>query len=68
VQVKAVTFGLLIPALLAAATIEGTVKDPSGAAVPGAGVILKNSETLQTENGITDSQGHFQFADAAAGK
>ena len=59
---------LLVPALLAAATIEGVVKDPSGAAIPGAAIILKNSETSQTQNGLTDAQGHFAFADVAPGK
>ena len=61
-------FLLLVPALLSAATIEGVVKDPSGAAVPGAAVILKNSETAQAENALTDTQGHFAFAEVAPGK
>ena len=46
----------LIPALLAAAAVEGVVKDPSGAAIPGAAVILKNSETAQAENALTDAR------------
>lgn len=58
---------LLLPALLGAARVEGTVKDPSGAVVPGAGIILKNAETLQTQNGLTDSQGRFQFTDVVPG-
>ena len=56
---------LLIPALLAAATVEGTVKDPSGAAVPGADVSLKNSATAQTQSTQSDTQGHFAFAGVA---
>jgi len=59
---------LLVPALLSAAAVEGIVKDPSGAAIPGAGVILKNSETALSENALTDNQGHFAFADVAPGK
>jgi hypothetical protein len=59
---------LLVPALLAAASIEGVVKDPSGAAVPGAAVILKSSETGHSENALTDDQGHFAFADVEPGK
>jgi len=59
---------LLVPALLSAATVEGVVKDPSGAAVPAAAVILRNSETALTENALTDNQGHFAFADVAPGK
>ena len=58
---------LLIPPLLSAA-LEGVVKDPSGAAVPGAGVILKNSDTALAENALTDNEGHFAFADVAPGK
>jgi hypothetical protein len=65
---KLAVFVFLVPALLAAATVEGVVKDPSGAAVPNAAVILKNSETLQAENALTDTQGHFTFADVAPGK
>ena len=65
---KLPAFLFLVPALLAAATVEGVVKDPSGAAVPGAAVILKNSETAHAENALTDNQGHFAFADVAPGK
>jgi hypothetical protein len=61
-------FALLVPALLSATTVEGVVKDPSGAAVPNAAVILKDSETGQAENALTDTQGHFAFADVAPGK
>ena len=57
-----------IPALLSAAAIEGIVRDPSGAAVPGAAIVLKNSETAQAENALTDTQGHFAFADVPPGK
>ena len=65
---KLAAFALLVPALLSGATVEGVVKDPSGAAVPDAAVILKNSETAQAENALTDTQGHFAFADVAPGK
>src|SRR5580658_1317215 len=65
---KLAVFALLVPALLAAATVEGTVKDPSGSVVPGAAVVLKSSETAQAENALTDTQGHFAFMDAAPGK
>jgi hypothetical protein len=65
---KPALFVFLVPALLAAAAVDGVVKDPSGAAIPGAAVILKNSETAQAQNGLTDAQGHFSFADVAPGK
>jgi len=66
--VKLAAFALLVPTLLTAATVEGVVKDPSGAAVPNAAVILKNSETAQAANALTDTQGHFAFVDVAPGK
>ncbi|MGD0362280.1 MAG: carboxypeptidase regulatory-like domain-containing protein [Bryobacteraceae bacterium] len=59
---------LVLPALLSAAAVNGVVKDPSGAAIPSAGVILKSSETALTQNAITDSQGHFEFADLDPGQ
>ena len=65
---KVAVFVLLVSALLSAATIDGVVKDPSGAAVPGAAVTLKSSETALAENALTDNQGHFAFADVPPGK
>ncbi len=59
---------LLIPALITAATIEGVVKDPSGAAIPGAAVTVKNSATAQIQNAETDTQGHFLFTAVAPGQ
>ena len=59
---------LLVPGLLAAATVEGVVKDPSGAAVPGAAVTLQSIATSQAQTAQTDPQGHFAFADVAPGK
>ena len=59
---------LLIPALLAAAAVEGTVNDSSGAAIPGAAVTLKNAATAQTQSTQTDTQGHFAFAAVAPGE
>ena len=58
----------VISTALSAASIEGVVKDPSGAAIAEAAVILKNSETGLTENALTDAQGHFMYADEAPGK
>ena len=65
---KLALFIFLVPTLIFATAIEGVVKDPSGAAVPGAAVILKNSETMHTENALTDAQGHFSFAAVPHGK
>ena len=45
-------FLFLVPALIFAATIEGNVKDPSGAAVPGAAVTVKSAAApAQTSSG-----------------
>jgi hypothetical protein len=68
VALKLFILVFVFPALLSAATVEGVVKDASGAAVPNAAVILKSSETAHAENGLTDPQGHFAFADVAPGK
>ena len=49
-------------------TIEGTVKDPSGALVPGATVKV-TAETLASErNATTDSNGRYRIAALPAGK
>ena len=58
----------MVPALLTAATIEGVVKDPSGAAVPAASVTLKSADTAPSQNALTDPQGHFTFSNVAPGK
>jgi hypothetical protein len=68
VAYKLALFIFLVPTLIFATAIEGVVKDPSGAAVPGAAVILKNFETMHTENALTDAQGHFSFAAVPHGK
>ena len=51
----------LMPALLRAqfdtATILGTVRDSSGAVVPGVAVTLRNTQTGITANGQSDEQG-----------
>lgn len=58
---------LLIPicvygeAVGSAGTIQGTVLDPSGAAVAGAMVELHNTMTGYTRTTQTDDQGHFEF-------
>ena len=54
---------LFIPALHAQyrGSIRGTVTDPSGAVVPGAKVVLKNSETSATQTSISDAGGIYNF-------
>jgi hypothetical protein len=45
----------------AAATIEGTVTDPSGASVAGVQVIAKNKGTDLTRNAVTNENGFYRF-------
>src|SRR5919201_573693 len=42
-------------------SIVGHVKDPSGAAVPGATVTITHKETNQSREGITDEIGNYNF-------
>jgi hypothetical protein len=48
---------LCLPA--AAATIQGTVRDPSGALVAGAEVTISNTASAEAKTTKTDAKGHF---------
>src|SRR5262249_48543029 len=48
-------------------SIAGSVKDPSGAVIPGAKLILTNSGTNAKLEGTTDANGAFQFSNLAPG-
>ena len=50
-----------------AATVLGTVKDASGAVVPGATVTLKNVATGITATAVTDAGGNYQFLNVRVG-
>ena len=62
---------LLLPAIAFAqfdtSTVLGTVKDSSGAVVPGATVTLKNTATGITANAVTDADGNYQFLNVRVG-
>src|SRR4051812_39228672 len=62
---------LLFPAISTAqfdaATVLGTVRDSSGAVVPGATVTLKNAATGITATSVTDEHGDYQFFNARVG-
>ena len=45
----------------ASGMIEGTVKDPSGAAVPGATVEIQNPVSEYSRSTVTDAEGNFRF-------
>ena len=48
--------------------ILGTVTDPSGAAVPGARVTLRNPDTGLVRNTTTDSTGSYEFLAVQVGE
>jgi hypothetical protein len=51
----------------ATTSLAGIVKDPSGAAVPGARVTVRNEETGVSQVATTDSRGNYRFSDLRAG-
>src|SRR3954471_21129489 len=53
-------FALASPAQLDTGTITVAVKDPSGSAVPGATVVLRNDSTgIDARIGVSNEQGNF---------
>jgi hypothetical protein len=51
----------------ATTSLEGIVKDPSGATVSGANVTIRNEETGVSQVSTTDARGHYRFNDLQAG-
>ena len=43
-------------------TILGTIKDTSGAVIPGVAVTLTNEDTKVAQTGLTDERGNYLFA------
>ena len=50
------------------ATIQGTVKDSTGALVPGAAVTLTNAETAKRQDTTSTDEGFYRFSNLAPGK
>ncbi|MBI3940034.1 MAG: TonB-dependent receptor [Acidobacteria bacterium] len=48
-------------------TIAGTVRDESGAVLPGVGVIVQNTENGRIQEGVSDDQGRYRVAGLPAG-
>jgi hypothetical protein len=47
--------------------LQGTVKDPSGAAISGAQVTVRNEETGASQTTTSDANGNYHFYNVAAG-
>ncbi len=61
--VLALVFALLVPAWSSAQTVtgtlQGTVKDTSGGVLPGTTVVVRNRETGQTRQTVTNTVGYY---------
>ncbi len=72
VVVLLVLVALLVPANLMAqvdmGSISGIVRDPSGAGVPNAKVVLTNEDTNITVSTITGSEGQYTFSPVKIGR
>lgn len=51
----------------ATTSLQGVVKDPSGAMVPNARVTVRNEESGVSQVATTDARGHYSFSDVQAG-
>ena len=67
-QLLIVLFGVMISTCVYAATITGTVNDPSGAVIPGARVEITSEELAQPVVVLSDGQGKFAAPDLKPGK
>ena len=56
-----------VAAQLPTGTILGTVKDSSGASVPGATVTVRNTDTNLTKTATTEQDGSYRFPELAVG-
>ncbi len=57
-----------LPSVVRAATIRGTVIDPSRAAIAGASVTVRNEDTGSTRSSTTNADGLFAVTDLAVGR
>src|SRR4051794_19611063 len=56
-----------LAAQTAAGTISGTIKDETGAALPGATVAITNTDTAQGRTLVTDANGRYAAPDLPPG-
>src|SRR5579875_3583620 len=57
----------IVPLAASAATLQGTIRDPDGAVVPGAMVRLLNPQGAEVAHTVSDERGHFRFPKLASG-
>ena len=58
----ALSAGVLVAASGGSGTVSGTVKDQSGAVIPGATVIIHNPVSGYERTASTDASGNFAFS------
>ena len=63
----ALSLGDRVPAHAQEATLTGHVVDSSGAAVPGASVLIRNTDTSVATDSVTNNDGLFGFPSARPG-
>ncbi|MCU0245134.1 MAG: carboxypeptidase-like regulatory domain-containing protein, partial [Bryobacter sp.] len=51
----------------ATTTLTGVVTDPTGAAIPGAAIVIENLGTNATRDTVSDAQGRYQFVQVTPG-
>ncbi|HWN11321.1 MAG TPA: TonB-dependent receptor [Pyrinomonadaceae bacterium] len=60
--VATIGFSVAISAQTVTGTLQGTVSDPAGAVVPGVEIVVRNVETGQERNLVTNSDGSYSAA------
>jgi hypothetical protein len=62
VVVGTLVFSSMVSAQVDTGAILGTVRDPSGAVIPGVSITLVNNDTKVTVQGVTNERGNYQFS------
>jgi hypothetical protein len=70
-KLRLIMFAAMLPAVVLAqvnGSINGTVTDASQASIPGANLVLKNTQTGETRNTTSGEDGFFTFIDLPRGE